>query len=250
MQHDETVRDSFRRQIGLFSGPDSPFARRAPGSLSWVEPLDASTSVLEVACGAAHVAEQLAEHVRVVVGIDLTRELLDLGAGRIADAGITNVVLQEANAHALPFVDATFDLVCCRSSLHHFGDPERAVREMVRVCRPGGRVVINDVVAPGEAERDRYDDLHRLLDRSHARAFLEAELAAVFPPGATLTYAETNTHRLPFDLVVNEESDRESAVAALRAELEGGPSTGFDPADEDGALTVAFVICTVEATRA
>ena len=247
--HDDTVRASFRRQVGLFSGPDSPFARRTPGSLAWVEPLDASMSVLEVACGAAHVAEQISERVRVVVAVDLTRELLDLGARRIADAGIANVVLQEANAQSLPFVDESFDLVCCRTSLHHFGDPLRAVGEMVRVCRRGGRVAITDLVAPSATERDDYDALHRRLDPSHGRAFLESELAATFPPGVTLTYAETGSIRLPLAVAVTEQSDVDPVLAALRAEMDGGAPTGFEPADEDGTLTVAFTTCTVEGTR-
>lgn len=248
--HDDTVRSSFRRQVAVFSGPDSPFAQRTPGSLAWVEPLDASMCVLEVACGAAHVAEQIADHVRVVVGVDLTRELLDLGARRIADAGIDNVVLQEANAQSLPFVDASFDLVCCRSSLHHVGVPVRAVEEMVRVCRPGGRVAITDLIAPDPATREVYDDLHRRLDPSHGRAFLESELAAVFPAGVSLTYAETATHRMPLTIAVNEQSDLDSVTAALRDEIDGGPPTGFDPSDDDGSLTIALVVCTVEGTRA
>lgn len=244
--HDDVVRDSFRAQVGLFTGPDSPFARRGSGSLAWLEPLDANLCVLEVACGAAHVAEQIAPHVLVVVGVDLTRELLAVGAARLRDAGVTNVVLQEGDAHSLPFVNAMFDLVCCRSSLHHFAEPQQAVTEMVRVCRPGGRVVLSDLVAPNPEFRDRYDELHRLLDPSHGRAYLEGELADVFPTGTNLTHAQTDVIRLPLDVAITDQSDAEAVVAALRAELDGGPPTAFDPTDEDGTLVVSFVTCTVE----
>ena len=246
--HDDTVRDSFRRQVDKFSGPDSPFAQRPPGSLSWVEPLDADLVVLEVACGAAHVAEEVAGHVRAVVGIDLTPELLALGAERLRDAGVRNVVLQEANGEALPFVHGTFDLVCCRGSLHHFGVPEAAVVEMVRVCRPGGRVVISDLVAPAPKVRDRFDHLHQLLDPSHRRAFVEAELPGLFPAATDLTYAETTTSRYPLDIAVTQQSDGDAVIAALRDELAGGAETGFAPSEDDGALVVAFVSCTVEVT--
>src|SRR5256714_10925133 len=114
--HDDVVRRSFEQQVGLFVGDDSPFARRPASTLAWLEPLDAGMVVLDVACGAAHAAEVAAPHVRQVVGIDLTRALLELGARRLAEQGVTNVLLQEANAESLPFVDESFDLVCCRSS--------------------------------------------------------------------------------------------------------------------------------------
>ena len=80
-QHEETVRRSFARQVHLFSGPDSPFARRGPGTLAWLEPLDADMVVLDVACGAAHATEPVAPHVRQVIGIDLTPALLAAGRG-------------------------------------------------------------------------------------------------------------------------------------------------------------------------
>ena len=58
--HDEVVRRSFDRQVGLFSGPDSPFARRPEGALAWLEPLTDDMLVLDVACGAGHAAETVA----------------------------------------------------------------------------------------------------------------------------------------------------------------------------------------------
>lgn len=246
--HHDTVRASFKRQLTLFSGPGSPFARRDSGALAWLEPLGADMRVLEVACGAAHVGEQVAGRVQIVVGVDLTRELLDLGSARLRDNGIANFVLMEGDAQRLPFVDEGFDLVCCRSSLHHFEDPVRAVAEMVRVCRRRGRVAISDLVAPSAEVRNRFDELHRLLDPSHQRAYLEAELAGVFPPGTDLTHAQTDALRLPLEIAVTGQSDREAVVAALRAELDGGPATGFDPSEDGGTLVVTFATCTVEGT--
>jgi len=251
VEHDEVVRQSFRRQVGLFSGPNSPFALRAPDALAWIEPLRDDMIVLDVACGAAHASEPLAPRVRQVVGVDLTRELLVLAASRLCDNGITNVVLQEGNAEAMAFVDESFDIVFCRSSLHHFGDPARAVAEMVRVCRRGGRVVLADLVAPDEAVRDRFDDVHRLLDPSHVRTYLESELAEVLPGGIdALTYANTVTARLPIDIAISEQSDTAGVDAMLRAEIDGsGSPTGFEPELDGDTITVAFTTCVVHAAR-
>ena len=177
--------------------------------------------------------------------------LLRLGAERLRAAGIDNVVLQEGNAEALPFVDESFDIVFCRSSLHHFADPKRAVAEMVRVCRIGGRVVLVDLVAPDDG-RELFDPyVHRLLDPSHVRSYTEIELAGLLPAGTeSRRGSNTTSGRIPIDVIVTEQSDRDSVFALLRAELSGeGACTGFDPAEVDGQLLVSFTITTFDATR-
>jgi ubiquinone/menaquinone biosynthesis C-methylase UbiE len=249
--HSDVVRRSFERQASLFSGPDSPFARRSNGTLTWIEPLDADMILLDVACGAAHAAEPVAGRVRQVVGIDLTPALLEIGAQRLRDQAVPNILLQEANAEGLPFVDESFDIVYCRSSLHHFADPHRAVAEMVRVCRIGGRIVLVDLVAPSGAVRNRFDHLHRLIDPSHVRAFLEDELADLLPCGIDgLAYADTMTTRLPIDIALTAQSERPEVLGVLEAEARGeGEPTGFDPVDEEGRLVVSFVTCVVHGVR-
>jgi SAM-dependent methyltransferase len=245
--HDDIVRSSFTRQVGLFSGPDSPFVRRPAGTVEQLEPLTSGMIVLDVACGAAHASEVVAPLVRQVVGVDLTVDLLALGASRLGDAEIGNVLLQEGNAQALPFVDGSFDLVFCFNSLHHIGDPARAVAEMVRVCRPAGRVALSDLIAPSAADRDAFDALHRRIDPSHRRAFLESELVDVLPDDATLAYGATASVRLPVDITFTDQSDRDGVLDTLREELTGGAATGFEPAEEDGTITVAFWTSTVHA---
>jgi SAM-dependent methyltransferase len=204
--------------------------------------------VLDLCCGAAHAAEVVGPSVRQVVGIDLTASLLELGSTRLAAAGIRNVLLQEGNAQALPFVTGSFDLAYCFASLHHVGDPAAAVAEMARVVVPGGRVVVQDLIVPVPDARDRFDDVHRMVDPSHRRAFVEAELAALMPDGAELSYAATGDARFPISIAYTEQSDVEGAETALRAELDGGPVTGLEPIDDDGTLTVTFWISTVHAT--
>jgi SAM-dependent methyltransferase len=247
-EHDDLVRASFSRQVGLFSGPDSPFVRRPAGTVEQLQPLDDGMLVLDVCCGAAHAAEVVAPAVRQVVGVDLTVSLLELGAARLATAGVGNVLLQEGNAQALPFVAGSFDLAYCFASLHHVGDPTAAVEEMARVVAPGGRVVLQDLVVPIPDARDRFDEVHRWLDPSHRRAHLEAELVALLPDRATLSYAATTESRLPISIAYSEQSDVEAAEAALRAEIGGGPVTGLEPRDDEGVLTVTFWSSTVHAT--
>jgi ubiquinone/menaquinone biosynthesis C-methylase UbiE len=249
--HDEVVRRSFARQVTLFSGPDSPFARRPSGTASWIEALSDDMIVLDVACGAAHAAEPIASRVRQVIGIDLTCALLRIGSQRLREGGISNVLLQEANAESLPFVEASFDVVYCRSSLHHFADPSNAVSEMNRVCRVGGRVVLVDLIAPLPDVRDRFDHVHRLIDPSHVRTFTESELVAAVPGGSdSVTYADTSIIRLPIDIAFTDQSESAEVLDLLGSEARGeSEPTGFDPVEEDGKLEVSFVTCVIHAER-
>jgi ubiquinone/menaquinone biosynthesis C-methylase UbiE len=250
-EHDALTRRSFEQQVSIFASRDSLFAKRAAEPLSWIEPLTDEMIVLDVACGAAHASEPIAPHVRQIVGVDLTPALLRLGAQRLRDAGIANVLLQEANAESLPFLDESFDLVFCRASLHHFEHPERAIAEMVRVCRVGGRVVLMDLIVPAAEVREQFDHVHRLLDPSHMRAYTEPELAELLPGGIdALVYADTTTMRFPIEGAIAEHSDRDALFAALHAEVQGdGPVSGLEPAEEDGKLTVTFMLCVVHAER-
>ena len=209
--------------------------------------------VLDVACGAAHVAEELAPHVRQVVGLDLTPDLLRLGADRLQQAGVTNVLLQEGNAADLPFLDQSFDLVLCRSALHHFRNPTDMVREMARVCRAGGRVVVSDMVAPSTYVREAFDDVHRHLDPSHVGVLLGDEMVELLATEVgPVSFAElSGPFELPLDDIFSDVSDRPWVSAALTAEVDGGPPSGFLP-DRDagsGSLSVSFSSAVVHATR-
>jgi SAM-dependent methyltransferase len=190
--------------------------------------------------------------VRQVVGVDLTPALLEVGAERLRDAGIANVLLQEGNAAALPFLEASFDLVMCRGAMHHFADPGAAVAEMARVCKDGGRVVVADMVLPSADVRGAFDALHRCLDPSHAGVLLEAELAEVLRAQVgPLAYGETSEPFLiPVDAILTDAADRDAVTKALETELAGGAATGFEPVLEGGQTLVSFTNTVVHAERA
>ena len=250
---DDAVRDSFRQQTDLFDGDDSVFAIAAsrPAPTAWIDPLTPDMLVLDVACGAAHAAELAAPHVRQVVGVDLTPELLALGSARLRDTGIANVLLQEGNAAALPFVDASFDLVMCRTAIHHMGDPLASIAEMARVCKPGGRVVVSDLVAPNADVRDAFDDFQRILDPSHARTFVADELSdAIGAAVGTVDAVDApGPFPIPVHTIFSDVSDRDRVLAVLDAELAGGPTTGMAPVRDGDAILVEFCSATVRATR-
>jgi SAM-dependent methyltransferase len=103
---------------------------------------------LDIATGGGHTALALAPLFGSVVASDLTEPMLRSAEKFIVGRGATNVSFRQADAEALPFGDAEFDLVTCRIAPHHFPHPERFVEEVARVLKPGGHFILEDSIAP------------------------------------------------------------------------------------------------------
>jgi SAM-dependent methyltransferase len=91
------------------------------------------------------------------------------------ETGLENITWHTGNVVPLPYPDEGFSIVLTRYSFHHFLEPRRVLEEMIRVCKPGGKVVVADVaVEPRNAEA--YNSMEKLRDPSHVRALTKAEL--------------------------------------------------------------------------
>src|SRR5829696_4624682 len=97
-------------------------------------------NVLEVAVGTGLNLEAYPRGV-TLTGIDLSEAMLDIARGRASQLGRT-ASLQQADAHELPFDDASFDTVVCTFGLCAIPDHTKAIAEMTRVLRPGGRLIL------------------------------------------------------------------------------------------------------------
>jgi len=100
--------------------------------------------VLDVACGPGLFTRRFADAVApggIAVGVDLSVPMLTQAVRRSA-GDRDGPVYVRASAHALPFPDAAFDAVSCYAALYLIPDPERALAEITRVLRPGGRVAL------------------------------------------------------------------------------------------------------------
>jgi len=116
----------------------------------------ADWQVLDVATAAGHTAFAFAPHVAHVTATDITPEMIPIAAKLAAEKGITNVTLETADAEALPYQDASFNLVTCRIAPHHFPRIDLFVSEAVRVLRPGGILAVVDNVVPDDPEVGEY----------------------------------------------------------------------------------------------
>jgi SAM-dependent methyltransferase len=101
--------------------------------------------VLDIAAGPGNFSRAFAAAVGdsgLVVGLDASRTMLERGAADLRRSGLGNLSLVRGDATALPFVDDTFDGVCCFAALHLFADPFAGLDEMARVLAPGGRIAL------------------------------------------------------------------------------------------------------------
>ncbi len=115
----------------------------------------ADETLLDLGSGPGAMTRAAGGFVRRVVACDLSPAMLRVAATESRRAERLVPPRVAADARALPFRDASFDLVACRHAARLFDSPERAAREIHRVLRHGGRVAICDVMATGDAEVDR-----------------------------------------------------------------------------------------------
>jgi len=106
---------------------------------------------VDVGTGTGEVLPALAARAAKVIGVDSSEKMLDACRARLEEAKLANVELRRGDAEALPLADAECDLALCSMVLHHLADPARGVAELARVVRPGGKVVLVDLV---EHDRD------------------------------------------------------------------------------------------------
>jgi SAM-dependent methyltransferase len=230
----------FARQATTFEDPqlNTAFTAHLQRLADFTEPRPDDVC-LDVAAGTGLVARALASRVRHVTAIDLTPEMLRTGKQQADAERVHNLVFQTGDARALPFLDASFSLAVSRFSLHQVAEPDRLVEEMLRVCRPGGRVVIADMVRgdqPGDPDR-----IERLRDVSHgAMLSVEAIASLLTRGGGAVVGRDVFDVPRPLRQWVQQARTPPEAVAQieteLAAEIAGGAVTGMRPHHVDGEL--------------
>jgi len=175
--HQAKIIDQFSRQAIPFT--------QVPGHLDAMQILIKlsevcqNDTVLDVACGPGMVACEFARHADHVTGIDITPAMIEQAEKRQKEQNLENLAWAVGDAVPLPYSDNSFSLVITRYSFHHLLAPEKALSEMIRVCRPGGLVMVADV-AMESSKSESYDRLEIMRDPSHTHALTHEEFAALF----------------------------------------------------------------------
>lgn len=179
--------DLLNRIISL--GIDQSWRRRTVDALA----LPRGGRALDLATGTADLAIMIADRAEgsKIVGLDPSTGMLDVGKGKIATLGLQQrIELEVGDAEQIPHGSASFDAVSMAFGIRNVPDRERALREMARVTRPGGRVAILELSEPrggllGPLARFHIHTvvptLGALLSGSREYSYLQASIAA-FPP--------------------------------------------------------------------
>jgi ubiquinone/menaquinone biosynthesis C-methylase UbiE len=176
-RHQAMIIDQFSRQAIPFTQVPGHFdAMQILIEMSAVTEAD---EVLDVACGPGMVACEFARHAAQVTGVDITPGMIEQARKRQLEQKIGNIAFAVGTAVPLPYPDNSFSLVITRYSFHHLLCVEEALAEMIRVCRPGGTVMVADVAVEA-GKSAAYDGLEILRDPSHTHALTDQEFAALF----------------------------------------------------------------------
>jgi ubiquinone/menaquinone biosynthesis C-methylase UbiE len=250
--HKDSILDQFTRQAVPFSTASAikdEAALRLIVEFSGAGPDD---SVLDVACGGGLVVCAFAKTVRHATGIDLTPAMLEQARKNQAAQGLTNVTWQQGDVVPLPFPDASFSIVTSRFAFHHFLDPLAVLREMKRVAKPGGKVMVVDS-APAPDRADAFNRVEKLRDPSHVRAMPVDEHKSLYAQ-AGLPEPRLTWYRLESEMEAliarsfPNPGDDEKIRAIFRASL-ADDALGIQTRLVDGKIHYGFPVAVLVADR-
>jgi ubiquinone/menaquinone biosynthesis C-methylase UbiE len=207
--------------------------------------VNVNNTVLDVASGPGLVAASFAKHSQHVECLDLTPAMLVQARNKAKEEGIENMSFREGDAMNLPYENNYFDVVITRYSFHHFIEPSKVLQEMIRVCKPGGCVLVADV-AIDDKYMERFNIIEALRDSSHVKALSVDEFEALFS-------SEQFVNCLKSNYLVDVELEKQLSVSFPKAgDAEkirtlitndvGFNRTGFNPKIVDGKVSYSYPI--------
>lgn len=194
----EMTIDQFTRQARGYASSAAIRNEEVLNHMVELAELRADDVTLDVACGPGLIVCALAPRVRHATGIDLTPAMLEEARQLQRARGLTNVTWIQGDVTRLPFADGAFSVVTSRYAFHHFTAPETVLREMSRVTRPGGTILVADS-APAAEKAEAFNRVERLRDPSHVRALTLEEWTSLFA-AAGLICSQVESFRLAGDL--------------------------------------------------
>lgn len=172
---------------------------------------------------------------------DLSSQMLEVVAEAAKAKGLSNVATRQGYAESLPFDDASFDVFISRYSAHHWHDVGQALREVKRVLKPGGVLIIMDVMSPGHPVRDIWlQTVEALRDTSHVQNYSSGQWLSLITE-AGLISRSLITDRLPleYDAWIARMRTPEALSRAIRIYQESASAEvkAYFELQEDGSFT-------------
>jgi excisionase family DNA binding protein len=130
--------------------------------------------VADIGTGTGYLAKKLAEYAKTVNAIDSSPAMLEAARQGLTEKELKKIKLIEGDAHDLPLPDESQDLVYANLLVHHLLEPALAIKEMHRVLKPGGKVIISDIDRHNHKwTKSEKSDLWLGIERSDLRGWLK-----------------------------------------------------------------------------
>ncbi|MGI5860940.1 MAG: class I SAM-dependent methyltransferase [Myxococcales bacterium] len=161
--------------------------------------------VLDLAAGTGHTTAAFAPRVKRVVAYDPAPRMLAETEKLLGERQLQNVVIRRGLAEQISFEDETFDLVVSRLAPHHFEGIEKALREMARVTKRGGKVLVSDLAGFEDPEVDEFNhSLEMLHDPTHVGSYTPERWRGIFAQAGLEVFHEEQFFEPPQGLLVSE----------------------------------------------
>jgi SAM-dependent methyltransferase len=168
--HRRLILDQFTRQAESFARLPAHSTEESVRLVQEAAGFGPGDTILDVACGPGLTACAFARTAGHVTSIDLTPAMIEQARALQHSQALDNLDWHVGDVTSLPFPDGSFSVAFTRYSFHHLLDPAVVLAEMVRVTRPGGRVVVVDVYTSSPEQAEAYNHVEKLRDPSHVRA--------------------------------------------------------------------------------
>jgi ubiquinone/menaquinone biosynthesis C-methylase UbiE len=137
--------------------------------------------LLDVACGTGEFSLFCARRIKGVHGVDISEGMIELARKHASAVGLTNVTFECHDVEHIPCADSSFSVVQCRSAFHHMDAYPRVFKEMLRCCRPGGRMAVQDIMAYDNPKVNSFfEALEKEVDVSHNATLYRQEFIDLF----------------------------------------------------------------------
>ena len=246
--HNHLVNEQFGSQAEMYlTSSVHAFGQEFAEVEKLVQQFD-SPHVLDLGSGAGHISFYTAPFSQQVTAYDLSENMLKIVVDSAKQKNLDNITTVKGIAESLPFTDNHFDVIISRFSAHHWQDVPLALREMRRVCKPNGKVMMIDIIAPANPMCDTFlQTIELLRDNSHVRDYSNTEWQQMFDQ-AGFNVSQTQTHKLKleFNRWINRMRTPDLYTAAIR-ELQqriGQEVKSYFDIQEDGTFTTDVLTLT------
>lgn len=250
MNQNSVVKEQFNKGAQNFNNWSVTQNERMLKGLADFCELSKNDHLLDVACGTGAFALFAAELVDQVTAIDISEGMIQLAREIVRQRKLENINFICRNVEDIGLKGEQFSVIVSKSAFHHMPNYKKVFSEMVSCCRPGGRIVIQDIMAYKQDKLDVYfEEMERLVDISHYKTYSKSEFFTLFKEnGLKLTGIFESESKLDFYDYVEHVVPTDSSYQKITELLSRGfsdPQIAACFLEENGRLLWKRSVCTI-----